>query len=639
MKLDAKKLINLVISKTIIFIAATAFVLLFKYIFGENNSYIGISVFIATLMYLERDLTQNFIRHTLTFIGINVVMGIMTSLIVLNPWTGIPLNLILVFGIGLYFCPDLKRPVYVPFILQYIFLICFPVQISKLPVRLIALVVGAIIIMIPQLLVNRKKIEKASIKIFLGISNLIPKRLELMINGQPTQNLDKQIYNMFISLKSIILDGRDRNFYISREGQGSITLLTALENITLESSKLKDIPLEFLEFFNSYFSNFSKLLNRELSAKDFRDISTKLIEKHNELLSKDVHSLKIMRSLYTINTAVKGLDEKFEHTIKTSIEDLPQNFKNITRFLKSSKNSIGFSYAVRVSIGMTIACFITQIFKLENGIWIMFTIFSLVNPLYEASKYKSKDRIISTLLGALATIILLTIFKTSSERTIIILLAGYFLCYTTTYKYMIFLATISIVAMTTGTGNALDFTMQRILFVLVGFVITIILNTFVLRTDLETQNEKLKTKYAALIFIMIDEIYKMTEDRILKYNRINNLFLSTALIEKTIQDNFNVALVPHKEEIDLNNRLLNNTVYNLYLELERNIDNLEYVEFLRSELQKLSNSYSLENFANTEIKIKNTKSTSQKLVFANIYDIKYRLFNFDNTDEIEKIVV
>ncbi|MGL5823027.1 MAG: FUSC family protein, partial [Sarcina sp.] len=556
MKLNAKQITSLVISKTVIFLAATIFVLLFKYIFGENNSYIGISVFIATLMYLERDLTQNFIRHTLTFIGINVIMGIMTSLIVLNPWTGIPLNLILVFGIGLYFCPDLKRPVYVPFILQYIFLICFPVPISGLPVRLGALIVGAIIIMIPQLLINRKKIEKASIKIFLGLSNLIPKRLELTMAGQATQDLDKQIYNMFISLKSIILDGRDRNFYISREGKGSITLLTALENVTLESSKLNNISMELLEFFTSYFSNFSKLLNRELSAKEFKDISTKLMETHGEILSENVHTLKIMRSLYNINTSLKGLDDKFEHTIKTSIEDIPQNVKNLTSFLKNSKNSIGFSYAVRVSIGMTIACFITQIFKLENGIWIMFTIFSLVNPLYEASKYKSKDRIISTLLGALATIILLSIFKTSTERTIIILLAGYFLCYTTTYKYMIFLATISIVAMTTGTGNAFDFTMQRIVFVLVGFVITILLNTFVLRTDLETQNENLKNRYIKLIFIMIDQIYKMTEDRKLKYNIINNLFLSTALIEKTIQDNFNVALVPHKEEIDLNNRLL-----------------------------------------------------------------------------------
>ncbi|MGL5615107.1 MAG: FUSC family protein [Sarcina sp.] len=69
----------------------------------------------------------------------------------------------------------------------------------------------------------------------------------------------------------------------------------------------------------------------------------------------------------------------------------------------------------------------------------MFTIFSIVNPIYETAKYKTKDRVISTVLGVIATLILLSIFKGSVERTLVLLIVGYIMCYTKQYKFNIFM--------------------------------------------------------------------------------------------------------------------------------------------------------------------------------------------------------
>ena len=74
--MDKANLKNNIISKTILFIAIMIFVVIFKSIFGEQNTPVGIATVITLLMLLGKDLTQNPIKNFLILAGINLALGI-----------------------------------------------------------------------------------------------------------------------------------------------------------------------------------------------------------------------------------------------------------------------------------------------------------------------------------------------------------------------------------------------------------------------------------------------------------------------------------------------------------------------------------------------------------------------------------
>ena len=73
------------------------FILVFKAVFGTENTLIGVSTITATLMLLGRDFTGQPLKNTLMFLGINLLMGVGTAIADMNIWIAIPINFIVVF--------------------------------------------------------------------------------------------------------------------------------------------------------------------------------------------------------------------------------------------------------------------------------------------------------------------------------------------------------------------------------------------------------------------------------------------------------------------------------------------------------------------------------------------------------------
>ena len=203
------------------------------------------------------------------------------------------------------------------------------------------------------------------------------------------------------------------------------------------------------------------------------------------------------------------------------------------------------------------------------------------------------------------------------------------MCYAKAYKYMIFFCTILIVSVAAGNGSVVDFALQRFIYVIIGLFIALILNKYVLRKDLKKVNESLKKKYENIIIEMLNLIYKMAKDKKLNKGKIQNLFLTTALIENKIKDNCNISLVNFNEEIDLKNRILAIDVFNLYTELENNINDDKYVSFLVSMLENLKS----KNYKDNDTKkfnkfLEDLDKIEEKIICSNIYQIGS--FDFKN---------
>ena len=175
-----------IITNTVIFIFVMAFVLIFKSVFGSENTLIGITTITATLMLLGRDFTGEPLKNTLKFVGINLLMGIGSYIAANNMWLAIPINFIVVFTFSYIFTYNLREPLYFPFGLQYLFLLSSPVAVDKLVIRFIALICGALIIMLAQLLVNKNKLSTAGNKILVGVCESIENKVKYL-KGKSTK--------------------------------------------------------------------------------------------------------------------------------------------------------------------------------------------------------------------------------------------------------------------------------------------------------------------------------------------------------------------------------------------------------------------------------------------------------------------
>ncbi|MGL4874102.1 MAG: hypothetical protein ACRC30_05565, partial [Clostridium sp.] len=245
MKKEMKKFI---LGKTLLFIGILAYVIIFKTIFGDDNILIAVMSITGMLMYMGRDLTGEFLKYTFKFIGFYLLIGVGTFIASGNMWVAIFVNFAVVFLISYSFGHVLKNAMYLPFTLLYLFLLAYPVTVHALPMRLIALVVGALVIVAPQLLINKNKVPKASSKIINGLFDLIDKKIEFVLEKKKTKELDAQINGMMTSLKNIIYDKKEKKFYISAEGRGYLDILASLDKLnhlmvngTLDEKALNDI--------------------------------------------------------------------------------------------------------------------------------------------------------------------------------------------------------------------------------------------------------------------------------------------------------------------------------------------------------------------------------------------------------------
>ena len=99
-----------------------------------------------------------------------------------------------------------------------------------------------------------------------------------------------------------------------------------------------------------------------------------------------------LRILNTINRLKLALEElkllgKENYNKIKSSNDIPEEYKmaNIHKREFYTK-SVKFSYAIRLSLGITISAFIADYFKFAEGRWIYFTAFAIIIPIYELAQ-------------------------------------------------------------------------------------------------------------------------------------------------------------------------------------------------------------------------------------------------------------
>lgn len=147
-----KKFIN----NTLLFLFIIAFVKGFTVLFGSDNSLVGVTLVIALLVLMTKDLTEKPIENLLGLTLLNITLGIFSYISSGNIWLGLVLNFLTLGSMGYFLSENLNKMIIVPFGLQYLFMLYTPVAGEAFIKRIISLVLGSILIMTVQLVFYRK---------------------------------------------------------------------------------------------------------------------------------------------------------------------------------------------------------------------------------------------------------------------------------------------------------------------------------------------------------------------------------------------------------------------------------------------------------------------------------------------------
>ncbi|WP_052356568.1 hypothetical protein [Faecalimicrobium dakarense] len=183
---------KVVVSKTFLFIFILSFIVMFKTVFGEENTLIGVTVITATLMFLERDLTSTLLSNFFKILSINLILGSLAFFASQNIWIGLICNFLALFMVGYFFNYELRKPMYVPFGLQYLFMVSTPINLEQLPMRFMSLVFGAAFVILVQLILNKNKLQKLGEKNVSLICDELKYKIKLLQENKNTNNCDKK---------------------------------------------------------------------------------------------------------------------------------------------------------------------------------------------------------------------------------------------------------------------------------------------------------------------------------------------------------------------------------------------------------------------------------------------------------------
>lgn len=190
----------------------------------------------------------------------------------------------------------------------------------------------------------------------------------------------------------------------------------------------------------------------------------------------------IMISQFIVNAKKNNVFKKENSIIGFNKDEIDSVYKEYALFGKKVKiHTIRASYAIRVGLLTTITSFIALYFKLPEGRWMIYTIFSLTELYSENCKIRAWKRLQGTIIGSAVVIVAFMFIKNPALRGLIILIAGYLSSFASDYRDVMILATISAITPLAITNGSVYIALKRIMYVIIGTILALLANRFILR--------------------------------------------------------------------------------------------------------------------------------------------------------------
>lgn len=480
-----------IVSNTIMFVLILGFVTIFEDVFGATNKMVGIVVLIIGLVISEKDLTQNLGILMIQLLSVNLLMGVFSYLTLLNPILGLIINVCFIFLVTYITVEGNEKPYHFPFILGYLFLtLVAPPVLSELPGRLIALTGGTLLIVGLQWLFNRKTYNQVLKSQMDQVLSCLHHRMERMVinNNRDSKEIVALQDGMSRFMK-VTHDHKSLNQVLTKESMKHITEIITFEKMYYLLDKIEK---EYVDgVIDPIYIEELRMLIKKLKQGELSDVSEFITKWERQELTPS--AIELNQSIRMLKVANKQTFVVFKEGI----------FKQWVKAI--DYESMAFKFSLRLAILVGIALFIVQLFDLTYGRWFCFTILALIQPGFEESRKKMVHRFIGTLSGVMIFILLFSLFKQDSQRTLIILGASYIGMYMNRYDLKMTWVTIQALgAAVIGTTGPVVVA-NRVFYIVLGGVVAYVGSKYLFPIY---QNE-IKQHYLTL--------YEQSKKRLLNY--------------------------------------------------------------------------------------------------------------------------
>lgn len=494
------------------------FVIIFKLVFGDSNTLIGVTTITAYLMFMPYNLSVTPGKFFRKILFLNILMGLGAFIASYNIYLALIINFIVVYMVAYGYYNSFRMEMYFPFILQYAFILFNPINIANDPstivkdllIRLAALCICPIIVVGYSVYKHRDYASKR----VRNITNLIDQLL-LEVEGKKNQ-----FATTIASLKLSMFDYKADKSANSYQNNIILNVMETLENIYYHLNNYNDSDKQIL-------INYLNKLKEEVSS--LSDIT--------KFDTKDIEDINLRNNITIIDNNIKYINQKISITDKAK-EFIAQHTytKNKNTTGKIKRYAVEQSFAIKIAIAVSLITFISEYFNFTDGKWAVFTVISVMTPLFEKSVQKMKYRLLATVVGLFALMAIFSIFRDSTVRLIILMLANYIHMFQTQYKYKIIFVTFSAVGMIMVYDPVTQDMMVivlRLVMIMVGLSIGILFNRFVFKYTLQDSIKYDLYRYLNCLEEIYNDIKVLAKDKV-EDHKINTRILIPNLANNNI---------------------------------------------------------------------------------------------------------
>lgn len=547
-------------------------------LFGVKNVMLVFPIALTSAVMGRQNFHVKTMSKSLRIIALDVIIVIVAHVSSLNLYFGIPINLISIFLIMYTIVSPYDLTFYKPFLMLFIFTQYAAVPTSELYLRILAVILGIGIVILASIVkkVNEKSILGNSLTSVLRDINL---QLENILNSSYDKKLQEKCSRSMRDLAYKIYVTRYKEYLTTNLGKIQFRIFISSEYLNL---CLAEVNTKFERgiLHRKDISELIGIIENILEYKEGKvqfDVIKKRLQAYRTLnLNKvreneyahdyiDASNMNLFNALGNLTEAIgelndlgyKEINKVYNQWERTDIDRPKVVFKEYF-----DTDSIRFKFALRMALTMTIALFLGERLGYYKVIWAIITIMSIMQPYYEDTKSKAKDRIIGNILAIVITGVIINLAN-SQWVTIGILIISLYLLYgfKEYYKISLFAGMASMcIASLNQNINILIF--YRVLYVIIGVIAVIIINKYVFPYRLKDGIDAIVKKILRLRVQLINAAKEVDKNKF-KEHEIRDLVIhSTLLSQKLYLRNLQCNYDEINDFIDKNNRVVIGIAYN-----------------------------------------------------------------------------
>lgn len=536
-------------------------------VFGRNNMLIGLMLGIAAVVFLKRDFTGNLLYRTITFLTINLLLGIVAYLSNLNIYTGFVLNFIAIFATTYAYMNDFRQPTSYIFLMTYIFMWSVQITSSELQMRLLSITFGVLLIIFFQVLFNMKKFKIKSDEMIKSIIKDINYQIDNLIKGNYDEsisiNTNQKIRNLIIFINERSHKKLKNTKYELDKFNLGICLfrLNLIINHVYKSNINKSNQDEYLLDLKEQLKNLEMFNERLIDVNTISLTIEEFLKKYDKKRLKEKYIDESIYILKTFTERINNLpisDSKILNKLYT-IVNVPTSFSLFENMIENfNLKSLRFKYSLRVSVALSISMFLVSLIGgLRHSAWIILSTYVILQPYQEDSLVKAKQRFLGVTIGAFIFFLVFSIVRDYVPISIILLISftGYF--YFREYKKKVIMTTIMSLSSISLVQNIESTSFNRFAFVSIGIFIGLVFNKYFLPYNINDSINELKHKYKKITKEILKEIESITKgsgnlDKVVKLSMQKNQIENKLILNSNKINQNNIEKFIYEQSIKMN---------------------------------------------------------------------------------------